>query len=564
MQNRTVVIAVIGIIVVGVWAYLWFGTATIAVTSEPSGAAVRVDGRQRGVTPIARLELDAGSHRVEVIHSHFATAVENLRLSRGDHVERHVVLKPGTGTFEFLSNPKGAWVEVDGERLDGVTPVIYETASGPREIAMGQQERFIVQETHTLNDGETLEVNFNLNIDPHGSVTISTLPRDALVEFLGEDIEYAPKVRMQIGEYAVRVSRSGYYPEEFRYKVRYGDNLHHVELQRAYGRLIVSVQPRDAAVDVAYAEGGRTVRKAYAEGMRVPVGRVEVRARSLGRRTVFKTLQLSSGGASVNFELQRMSVTPGSEIVDKLRDGTDGPVMIVVPAGSFEMGDDNGPPSERPAHTVTLTQPFAVSRTEVTIADYRKFAAASGKQVDERLRSAEPDAPIAFVGHGDAVAYAGWLSQQTRERYRLPSEAEWEYFAKAGTSTPYFFGSDPLKLCEYGNIADLATRKRYRDWEVTKCQDNRVRPGAVAAYQPNGFGLYDIYGNVAEWVQDCGMPDYDNSPGDGLPLDEGSGCASHGVRGGSWDTSAKEIHASYRNIASKPSDDRGIRLVREL
>ena len=91
-----------------------------------------------------------------------------------------------------------------------------------------------------------------------------------------------------------------------------------------------------------------------------------------------------------------------------------------------------------------------------------------------------------------------------------------------------------------------------------------VRPGPVGTYAPNPFGVYDIYGNVSEWVADCGMPDYAYAPRDGSAAREGSGCGTHGVRGGSWDSMAIEARSSYRNTASSANDDRGIRLVRVL
>ena len=562
-NNVKIALGIIAVVAAG-WAYQMFGTATIAVTSEPTGAVVRVDGRQRGVTPLARLELDVGSHRLEVAHTHYATAVEGLSLSRGDHLDRHIVFQPGEGTLQLLSNPRGAWVEINGERINGITPTEVTVPSGELVIAMGQQERHIVEETHTLKDGQTLEVNFNLNIDPHGSVTITTTPRDAKVEFLNEDVTYKPKLRLQIGEYAVRVSRAGYESQEFRYQVRYGENVHRVDLQRAYGPLRVNVSPADARVEVLYTDGGRKQRKAYRTNMRVPVGRVEVRATSIGRRTGIKSIRLGQQGATVNFDLPIMQVEPGREFADVLGDGSAAPTMVVIPAGQFVMGRDDGPPSERPARTVTLAQPFAVSKYEVTVGDYVKFAQATNKSLHERLWTDQPGNAMAYVSFRDASAYADWLSEQTGENYRLPSESEWEYFARAGTTTPYYFGDDPESLCEYANMADRSARKRYREWATLTCDDGMVKPGPGGQFKPNGFGLYDIYGNVSEWVLDCGLPEYGSAPTDGSPAEEGLGCETHGVRGGSWDSTSEEALSGYRMSARSANDDRGFRLIRTL
>ena len=546
------------------WAYQTFGTATIAVTSEPAGAIVRVDGRQQGVTPLERLELDTGNHRLEVSHTHFKTYVEGLSLSRGDHLTRDISLEVGEGTFEFLSNPRGAWVEVDGERLAGATPLTQALKSGPHVIRMGREERHIVEETHTVNDGEVKEVNFNLNIDPHGTLTINTSPRSAKVEFIGEDREYQPKMRIPIGEHAIRVSRRGYVPQEFRYNVLYGENLHSVRLDREYTNLNVVAAPSGAELLVMFEDGGIAQRRSYQENMRVPTGRVEVRARALGYRTQYKRVDVAGDGATVRFNLTRVQTEIGSVITDKLKVGGEGPEMVVVPPGDFQMGDPNGSLSDKPVRTVTITQPFAMSKYEVSIEQYLKFANATGYQVSEKLALDQPDHAVAFVTHKDAAEYADWLSVQTEQKYRLPSEAEWEYAARAGSTNDYFFGDDPTELCKYGNVADLAARQRFRAWDVIDCDDGLVRPGPGGKYLPNPFGLHDIYGNVSEWVLDCGLPDYKDAPTDGSPAEHGTGCSSHGIRGGSWDSMAVEAKSAYRNSASTANDDRGIRLVREL
>lgn len=564
MSNNAKIALGVLLVVAGGWAYLTFGTATISVTSDPAGAIVRVDGRQRGVTPVDRIELEVGSHRLEVAHSHFASHIEGLSLSRGDHLERHVAFEPGEGTFELLSNPRGAWVEIDGERLRERTPTTHRLPSGPHVVSMGQEERHIVEETHTVKDGETLEVNFNLNIDPHGSVTIRTTPRNAKVEFLNEDFVYKPKMRVQIGEYALRVSRPGYITQEFRYQVRYGDNLHSVDLERAYATLRVNLKPAGAGVEVSYVDGGRTRRKAYTPGMRVPVGKVDVRAFALGYRSSNKSIQLGQAGATVSFDLPVMNVEPGRVFVDDLRAGGQGPEVVVIPAGEFVMGNAEGPPSERPERTVSITQPFGMTRYEITVGDFLKYARSENITLHERLWVEEPQRAMAYVSYADAAGYARWLSQQTENQYRLPSEAEWEYVARAGTTTPYYFGSDPELLCEHGNMADRTARRKFREWKTLTCEDGMVRPGPGGQFKPNPFGLYDLYGNVSEWVADCGLPSYDSAPTDGSPAVEGVECETHGVRGGSWDSTAEEALSAYRLSARSPNDDRGFRLVRAL
>ena len=252
--------------------------------------------------------MSSGRHLLEVKHSYFAPVKQNIRLSRGDHLNRRYELKTGKGTYEFMSNPRGAWVEVDGKRIAGRTPFKYESESGPHEIVMGDAERRTAKEVVVLNHSELKEVNFNLNIDPHGSVTFSLSPRNANVEFVGTDITYKPKMRIPIGEYPVRISRPGYVAQEFRYKVRYGNNLKSVSLKREYADIRVRAMPSNAQISVSYNSGGSRTTKNYSGVLRVPTGQVQVRARSMGHRTRVKNIRVGSKGATVNFNLKPLSL----------------------------------------------------------------------------------------------------------------------------------------------------------------------------------------------------------------------------------------------------------------
>lgn len=564
-QDKRVVMVFLGLLfVAGFWAYQQFGVATLTLSSDPTGAIVNVDGRQIGRTPLTRREVTTGKHLVEILHSHYAPVTENVSLQRGDHFERHVTFQAGEGELILLSNPRGAWVEVDDRRLPNTTPTRLSTRSGERVIRMGREERHIVEETHVLNSAQSLEVNFNLNIDPHGSLTFSINPRNATVNFIGEDFSYSPKMRLPIGEYAIRISKAGYRAQEFRYQVRYGDNLHSVVLERAYGVLQVSSEPSTAELQVAYAQNGEVVRKTYTSGMRLPAGEVEVRARAMGFRTEFKKVRLTEAGAAIRFRLESMSVTPGKVVRDTLAEGGKGPEMVVLPAGSFRMGRNAGPPSEQPQHEIVLSQPFAVSRYEITVGEYLRYAHTENVAVHDKVKTANLRHPMAYITFQEAAAYADWLSKQTGQKYRLLSEAEWEYAAGAGASSTYFYGEEVERLCEFANLADKSTRKVFRDWDTVRCDDGQVRPGPVGSYAPNPFGLHDVYGNVSEWVLECGMPSYAKARADGSARSEGIGCSSHSHRGGSWDSTADELRTGYRNTARSANDDRGIRLLREL
>ena len=211
-----------------------------------------------------------------------------------------------------------------------------------------------------------------------------------------------------------------------------------------------------------------------------------------------------------------------------------------------------------------ITQPFAVSVREVTIAEYREYAAAKNIDLHKKLADADSGEPIRYVSWEDATRYTNWLTAQSGAKYRLPTEAEWEYVARAGAQSHYFFGDDEQQLCTYANLADQSTKKRYREWLVIDCEDGYEKIGTAGTLEVNPFGLYDVYGNVSEWVAECGMPEYATAPDDGSEADGLESCDSHGFRGGSWDSQPDELRSAYRNTGFSANDDRGIRLLREL
>jgi formylglycine-generating enzyme required for sulfatase activity len=559
-------IAVSGLVVVlaaGYWMYQRFGTASIQVSTAPTGAVVRLDGQRLGESPLV-VTVDAGRHLLVIEHSYFATLEESISLSRGDHLTRHFDLSVSEGTLSLLSNPQGAWVEVDGKRLPRQTPTVLTTSAGKKIVRMGLPERFPVEQEVMLASGARVEVNLNLNIDPHGSLTVAARPRGATIELPLTDIKYEPGVRVPIGEHLIRVSHTGYNPREIRYKVRYGDNLTQINLERLFGKLIVRVQPDEAEIQVSYLlEGTHRLRSVYREAMSVPVGPVEVRARAIGHRTAFANFHLGERGYTVRLRLSPMVVVTGERFRDRLKSGGDSPEMIVIPAGTFTMGDANGFVSEQPEREISLTQPFALSVNEVTIAEFEKYLRAQMVELSYRLSEAPKSEPVRYITWEEAQDYVDWLSEQTGEKYRLPSEAEWEYAARAGTRGSYFFGEDALQLCEFANVADRSAREIFLLWDIVACTDGYRKIAPVGMLAANPFGLYDIYGNVSEWVAECGMPTYESAPTDGS-VAEGYNCDTHGHRGGSWDSQAAEMRSANRNNGHGAGDDRGIRLLREL
>ena len=294
--------------------------------------------------------------------------------------------------------------------------------------------------------------------------------------------------------------------------------------------------------------------------------------------------------------------------------------FVLVPAGEFMMGSDESPESlaktwptyerkrftdlddEAPVHRVRITKPFYLGQTEVTVGQFRRFLEASGYVPEsvadgtgaygynpayDPATTARGDAfegrnptyswrnpgfpqgddhPVVNVTWNDAVAMAGWLSRSEGHVYRLPTEAEWEYAARAGTRTRYASGDDPESLLKVANVFDADAAPNWKKWEgqALAGHDGHAFTAPVGSYAPNAFGLYDMHGNAWEWTADW----HDDHYYANSPVDDPKGPATGDVRvrrGGSWHTWSFYARSSFRNWNTPTTRYTlvGMRLVRE-
>jgi len=245
--------------------------------------------------------------------------------------------------------------------------------------------------------------------------------------------------------------------------------------------------------------------------------------------------------------------TPGKVFRDKLKDGSDGPEMVVIPAGSFQMGDltGDGGSEEKPVHTVTFAKLFAMGKYEVAFEDYDKFASATSRQLLSDEGWGRDKQPVIYVSWDDAVTYAQWLSEQTGKKYRLPSEAEWEYAARAGSTTKYPWGNDIGS--SHANCYGCGSQ-----WD-----EKQTAP--VGSFAANAFGLFDTAGNVWEWTQDCWNENFNGAPADGAAWQSGD-CGRRVERGGSWNNLPDWLRSASRhwNSTDYRYSTLGFRLVQDL
>lgn len=272
------------------------------------------------------------------------------------------------------------------------------------------------------------------------------------------------------------------------------------------------------------------------------------------------------------------------------QDCKDCPRMVAVPGGTFTMGDNSpsAPKDEQPAHEVTVPA-FAVARTEITQAQFARFASETGYDApgpcttdadrDGRWESVaeanwmDPlfptgDAyPVTCVNFHDAKAYADWLSRKTGRRYRLLSEAEYEYAMRGGTQTQFWWGDDKDAMCAHANGPDRSAGNVFARWtRIAACDDGQAFLAPVASHRPNAFGLYDLAGNAWEWTADCYVPNYAVQPRDGSAFGDDT-CGWRSTRGGSWVYGLFDLRSAQRNWKIRPDQrgaDVGFRVARDL
>ncbi len=260
--------------------------------------------------------------------------------------------------------------------------------------------------------------------------------------------------------------------------------------------------------------------------------------------------------------------------------------MVVIPAGSFTMGsptrERGRDRSEGPQHVVTFSRPFAVGKFAVTVDQFAAFVRETGYDAGSRCWTIEDGEaeerdgrswrnpgysqtgsyPASCLSWNDAKAYVAWLASKTGKGYRLLAEAEWEYAARArtqpGPAPRFIFGDDENAICRHGNGADQSA-KRSRSFPKYKtflaCDDGYAYAAPVGSFPANGFGLYDMLGNVWEWTEDCWNDSYRGAPTRGSAWMSGD-CSQRVLRGGAWDDDPKYLRAADRYWSA--TGDRGI------
>ncbi|MCK5718939.1 MAG: formylglycine-generating enzyme family protein [Thiomargarita sp.] len=456
-----------------------------------------------------------------------------------------VMVQAGEGALSLTTEPREANIYVDGKMKASATPIVLKLSAGWHNIEAKQGDKSVTARVFIGDDALVVKklvlggapVIATENIEdmlfPEQDVFETYSEFQARRKKLLQDFNYGAEQqdpRFRAG--TATLDRSGYDIKsgKFPIRIKWQDWTKKLNF---FSNFYIIVN-RDKA------------RALWQEGKEKAVF-VNV------KNIVTNKAKMIGLGKTWNIEIL---LKPGETFQDRLKNGGLAPEMVVIPVGSFQMGSNNGDSDEKPVHQVNINYQFAAGKYEVTVGEFRQFVNATNYRTDAEKGdgcyvydgswsekddsnwrnpyfSQTNNQPVVCISWNDAVAYTKWLSKQTAKEYRLPSEAEWEYVARAGSTTKYWWGNS------------IGNNRANCDGCGSRWDDKSTSP--VGSFQANQFGLYDTVGNVWEWCADKLHSNYENAPTDGSAWDYATSNNKRVLRGVSWYDNPGVTRAAVRS-----------------
>ncbi len=552
------------------------------VSSSPEGVMVTVDGEEHGETPLQNVLLAPGDRQLSFSHPRYFTKEQTLSVLGGGFKQQLVVeLEPAWASLSIDSSPQGAEV-FSGEQLLGVTPFTGELIQGQRTVSL-KLDKFKTWEKELQVTAGVANAMGTIELQAADAVlNLSSRPDDAGVLVNGD---YRGQTPLQLALAADQTHNIELFKQGFSKKretVSYASASEHsleLSLSAQTGEIQLNLGTQGVSVDV----NGRAV--APTSGvLKLPAVPHRIRVSKTGYLPFVTTITPRPGFR------QRLDVslqTPAQArlaAIEPTISSPAGQTMLLFKPGLFTMGASRREPGRRAneiLRKVTLKKFFYMSTTEVTNAQYRQFRSAhSSKRVQDKSLNGDQQ-PVVRVSWIDAALYCNWLSAEqgldavyTIEKdalvavnkeangYRLPTEAEWAWVARTLDSTTLKFpwGQEWPIPPKAGNFAD-ASGSYMLSRVIRHYNDGFAATAPVAKFTPNQHGLYDIGGNVAEWVHDFYAPG--QAAGEQVDPFGPESSNYHVVRGSSWRHGSQvELRLSYRDYSDKKRDDLGFRIAR--
>ncbi|THB67916.1 MAG: PEGA domain-containing protein [Gammaproteobacteria bacterium] len=501
------------------------GYGILDIKSSPEGATVLLGNNIIGQTPLTIKNISAGRYTLSITHPYHTTYSKEIDLKKDTVLKENVQLKAGKGAITIVTEPAKASVLIDGKLAQGVTPLTV------KDIATGEHNIKI-----TMQSYETIERNVNLK---NGTTEIID------ITLSGGDIKTYKHDKVWVGK-DEKIAKLLEEAEEDMKKGRYSSPKGKNALEKYRAILKIDKNDQDAIDGVSRISGiYAKAAKKYALNMSFSKYRNNLRtARSISKN--------HPAVKAAEATYKKMLTISGRTFSDKIAKGVNGPVMIGILPNKFIMGDirGDGDRDENPSHEVKVYRRIAMGKYEVSFAEYDQYVRATGARSPSDNGWGRGNRPVINVSWNEAVAYTKWLTKVTGHKYRLPTEAEWEFAARAGSKKLYSWGDSV-------GVNKANCKSCGSSW------DNR-KTAPVNSFRPNRFGLHNVHGNVWEWTLDCPSENYDNTPKNGAAY-TGSNCGYRVIRGGCYISKPKMIKSANRGKGQKGqrSAQYGFRIVRE-
>ena len=559
--------------------------ALLLFDSVPSGAEVWLGDIKAGTTPYQNLQLSSGQNlNITLKAQDYRDLQVALTLQPGSNTPKPFELTPAFGSLSITSEPSGADVYLSGE-LVGQTPYSSSRLASAKYLVDIRKPLYLPLSNQTIavEDGKRTERSFKLEAN-FGDLSVASEPPAATItlEANGREVFRGTtpiSLQLEPATYILSASKSGYAQRRFEVTIARGDRTsigkEQLQLRRLSGTAVISSEPASPGARV-FIDG----KDAGAVPLitELPVGSYEITIKGDKLKGTAQ-LQIRDGEQRTLV----VELAQGGSAGDVIQDCPQCPPMVYIPASSFRMGDiqGGGRSNEKPVHRVSIDA-FLLGQTEVTVAQFRAFVKASGYKTEaEQSRGCRTrengswdwrsgknwrnpgfkqssEEPVVCLSWNDTQRYIEWLSKKTGEQYRLPTEAEWEYAARAGSETKYSWGNTAShEYANYGTDSCCNGLAKGKDkWKYTS---------PVASFTANAFGLYDMHGNAWEWTQDCWNGSYKGAPSDGTAWLSGY-CSRRVLRGGSWSSYPIILRSAIRsgNTTGFRSNNNGFRLARTL
>ncbi|MGQ0700867.1 MAG: PEGA domain-containing protein [Panacagrimonas sp.] len=553
----------------------------LALVSDPS-ADVFIDGNPRGSTPLEALELAPGSHRLMLRAPRYQVHEAEVNIEGGGIVQNlRVNLVPGWAPVSIRSVPAGAEILIDGV-ASGSTPKTLEVGSGAHEIGLRLEGHAQWKDRIAVTANEPLDLPEVKLLPADGALKIASQPAGASVSVNGAFRGQTPlQVNLPPGRaHRIQFSAPGYRPAERSVEMAAESSQDlSVALEPILGTVLLDVQPAEAKVKV----DGRDIAPGTTRlELTATAHRIEASQAGYGPYTGSVTPR-QGFEQRVEIRLKSEAEARAARMPARVTSKA-GPRLVLIQPGTFTTGTkrgEQGRQANEAQRPVKLTRAFYLGTTEVTNAQFRKFAPPHSSGIVRRFSLDNENQPVARIGWAAAVRYCNWLSAQdglplaygedgslvqpVNTGYRLPSEAEWDWAARfAGQSAAqrYSWGSGFPPPPKSGNFADQQAEGTAPE-VLPDYDDGFPAAGAVASFAPNALGLYDLGGNVAEWVHDAYDPVVPINPPEALdPFGPATG-SDRVIRGSSWlHGRLIELRLAFRDAGQEPRPDLGFRVAR--